>query len=196
MKRLSEWRKIAQQGHELGNHTIFHACRRSLPDREWVDTDNDLDKRTVAQMVLEITTANTFLHAIDGQVERTYTAPCWDWEAGGENFYKEVKSLFIGIKYDGGNVPEDMEKLDILKTTVWGPDGNTGAELIAYAEKAAQLGSIAGFTFHDIGGDVNNVSKEAHDELLAYLSKNTDKYWVDTFLNISRYVSEQREHSH
>jgi len=188
MKRFSEWKKIAEGGHELGNHTIFHSCRRSLPDREWVAQSNDLDNRIASQIVLEIKTANTFLHAIDGKFERTYTAPCWDWEAGNENFYNTVKPLFVGIKYDGGNVPEDMEKLDILKTTVWGPNGNSGAELIAYVEKAAKLGSIAGFTFHDIDGDVNNVTKEAHEELLTYLADHRDEYWVDTFLNISRYV--------
>lgn len=32
--RLSDWRKVAIQGHELGNHSINHACRGSLDNRE------------------------------------------------------------------------------------------------------------------------------------------------------------------
>ncbi|MDQ7049403.1 MAG: polysaccharide deacetylase family protein [Enterobacterales bacterium] len=193
MDRFSEWKAIAAQGHELGNHTIFHPCRRSLPGREWVSPDNDMDQRSASQMVSEIKTANTFLHAIDGKTERTFTSTCWDWLASGENFYDSVRPLFIGIKYSGGEEPEEMEDLDILKSRAWGPNGNTAAQLIAYAKKAAQKGSIAAFTFHDIGGEVNNVSKAAHDELLAYLAKNKDIYWVDTFINISRFVQKKVE---
>ncbi|HCM48361.1 MAG TPA: polysaccharide deacetylase, partial [Colwellia sp.] len=47
-ERLTDWREVAQQGHELGNHSINHACRRSLPNREWVSEHNDLDKKYFA----------------------------------------------------------------------------------------------------------------------------------------------------
>jgi hypothetical protein len=37
------------------------------------------------------------------------------------------------------------------------------------------------------------VSTQAHDELLQYLSDNRDIYWVDTFINIMKYVKEQKD---
>ena len=34
--RMGEWRKLAEHGHELGNHTLFHPCFGG-PDRSWVN---------------------------------------------------------------------------------------------------------------------------------------------------------------
>ena len=31
-ERMQEWKAAAQNGHELGNHTVYHPCRASLPD--------------------------------------------------------------------------------------------------------------------------------------------------------------------
>src|ERR1700749_4854037 len=43
-KRMDEWRKAAKEGHELGNHALFHPCDGSLPGRGFVTPDNDLSK--------------------------------------------------------------------------------------------------------------------------------------------------------
>ena len=48
--RLNEWRSLARSGHELGNHTIYHPCRASLPDRDWVEPQHDLDGQSVARI--------------------------------------------------------------------------------------------------------------------------------------------------
>ena len=29
---IPQWRRVSQQGHELGNHTIYHACNDSKAD--------------------------------------------------------------------------------------------------------------------------------------------------------------------
>ncbi len=49
-ERLSDWRKVASQGHELGNHSIFHPCRASLLEREWVEPHKNLDNYSVEQI--------------------------------------------------------------------------------------------------------------------------------------------------
>ena len=67
VKRLPEWRAAAKRGHELANHTLFHQCSGSLPGRDWVKPEDDLDKTTVAQMKNQIMLANAMLYAIDGK---------------------------------------------------------------------------------------------------------------------------------
>src|SRR5471032_1794735 len=42
-KRMAEWRAAAGRGHELGNHTLFHQCSRSQPERDWVVPFRNLD---------------------------------------------------------------------------------------------------------------------------------------------------------
>src|SRR5580658_11130334 len=64
-KRKAEWRKAAAEGHELGNHSMFHPCDGSVPGRSWVTAENDLSKYTVRRSVAEIRQTNALLNAID-----------------------------------------------------------------------------------------------------------------------------------
>jgi peptidoglycan/xylan/chitin deacetylase (PgdA/CDA1 family) len=190
--RLTEWQALAEQGHELGNHTINHACKSTLPGREWVRPENDLDKKTVAQIIAEVTEANRRLHAIDGKKTRTFTVPCTDTNIGGVNYVEQVSSLFVGIKYSVGDVAKSMSEFDVLKTPVWSPENVSGDELIAYVEQAKKYGTLASITFHGVGGDYLGVSAQAHEQLLNYLDKNRHIYWVDTFKRISLHIKDQK----
>lgn len=190
--RLDEWRAAAAEGHELGNHSIFHQCDGSLPDREWLRPHLDLTGMTVEEMVSHVLVANNVLYMIDGKTERTYTAPCGDLKAGGEDYIGQLKPQFVGIKSSDKGVVPDMATLDPYDVSVTAPSAVTGAQLIAVVKEAAAKGTIANFTFHGVGGDFLTVSNEAHNELLAYLAKHKDIYWVDTFLNIMKHVRAQQ----
>jgi len=190
--RLDEWREAAARGHELGNHGLFHPCSASLPDREWVTPWNDLDRMPVAALKQRIQMANTVLHVIDGREERTFTTPCGDLDAGGEPYLPAIRDEFVAIKLIGTGVTPDMHTLDPWAVGVGGPVGASGDELIAIVEAAAELGTMANLTFHGVGGDYLSVSAEAHEQLLRHLADHPDRYWVDTFLNIMKYVKAQQ----
>lgn len=190
--RLGEWRAAAANGHELGNHTLFHQCSASLPGREWVEPQRDLDKTSAAQMREQVLLANVMLNAIDGKTERTITVPCGDVLAEGTNYIEQLESEFVAIKLGNAAVTPDMHALDPYAVTVEAPAEVTGAQLIARAQEAAAKGTMANFTFHGIGGDYLTVSNEAHEELLDYLAAHRGTYWVDTFLNIMKYVKQQQ----
>lgn len=179
-ERMAEWRKLAADGHELGNHTLFHSCAKSKPGRDWVPAYNDLDKKTVAQMRDELTTANAFLQALDGKNERTLTPPCLDWDAADGNYVKTLSDLFVGIK--------GAEKIPAEYSIMMLPDGVSGKQLIDFVKQAAEKGGLAQIIFHGINGDHLSVSKEAHEELLKFLAENREVYWVDTYLNIAKHL--------
>ena len=181
LNRLDEWRAAAEQGHELGNHTIYHPCSASLPDRDWVASFYDIDNYEVDQIVNEVTVANSMLHAIDGRSERTFTAPCGDLIVGGESYLSAVEHLFVAIKFS--------EPVESGFAAGWGPAEVTGKELIERVQREAENGTrLFNLLFHGIGGDYLTVSSEAHEELLAYLAANDDIYWVDSYINIMRHV--------
>jgi peptidoglycan/xylan/chitin deacetylase (PgdA/CDA1 family) len=191
--RLAEWRAAAARGHELGNHTLYHPCSASRPDRDWVTPWNDLDRIPVAALKQQILMANTVLFAIDGRNERTFTAPCGDLEAAGEPYVDAIRDEFLAIKSAAGGVTPDMDALDPHAVGVAAPVGVTGSDLVAIVRAAAERGTMANLTFHGVGGDYLSVSIEAHDELLRHLAENPDLYWVDTFLNIMNHVKAQRQ---
>lgn len=193
VRRLAEWRAAARAGHELGNHTLFHQCSASLPERSWVQPHRDLDRISVAQVKDQAILANTMLYAIDGQRERTFTAPCGDLLAGGQPYLPAIAAEFVAIKAGGGSgVAVSMASLDPYAVPVLAPVNMSGKQLIDIVKQAGARGTMVNFTFHGIGGDYLAVSSEAHAELVAFLAAHRDLYWTDTFLNIMRHVKKQQ----
>ena len=181
-ERLDEWRSAASAGHELGNHTIYHGCSKSHPNRDWVKPYNDMDKRTREQMRDEILVANAFLHSIDGQTERTFTPPCGDVLTSDGNYLDVIDDIFVGIKGSVAGQPQSF-------SLVVQPNGHSGDEMIAAVKSATQKYKLLNIIFHGIGGDHLSVSTEAHEKLVKFLADNRDIYWTDTYLNIMKYVN-------
>lgn len=180
--RIEEWRSVALQGHELGNHTLFHACQASKPDREWVEVNNDLDKKSVSSVVNEIKIANTLLQALDGKRDRTFTPPCFDIYAGGQNFLPKVEQMFTAIKGQEGH---DMASL-------FAPNNHTANDIIEFIESQPKHIKVVNILMHGVGGDYLSISAQEHDKLLQYLANNTSKLKVDTYLNIMKYLESSR----
>lgn len=190
--RLEDWRAAARNGHELGNHSLFHQCSAAGPGREWVQPEQDLDATTAAQMRAQVALANTMLHAIDGSTEFTFTAPCGDRRAADGEYIGLVAPLFLGVKLVGGTVVEDMWTLDRAAVPVTVPVDAGGDELIALVEEAGRRGTMVNFTFHGIGGDHLAVGNAAHEQLLEHLARHRDRYWTDTFRNQMRWVRDRQ----
>jgi len=169
-RRMAEWRAAAQRGHELGNHTLFHQCSRSLPGRDWVEAHRNLDTTSVAQMLDQVRLANTLLQAIDGQHQRTFNAPCFDQLAAGKPYWPAIRDEFVALRPAGT-----------------APVGLSGAQLIALVKEQGAHGGIVNLVFHGIGGDYLTTSKEAHEELLRFLAEHRREYWTQTYLNIVRH---------
>jgi len=187
--RLDEWRTITLNGHELGNHTLFHPCDGERFD--WVKPEYDLRTYTLFQIRNELFTANTLLNAVDGKEERTFAYTCSDFEANQVSFVDSLRNMFVAARSEGP-IPESIDQVDIHFAPSWGVIEPTGAELINYVKEAQEKGTIAIFMFHSVGGGYLNVSSEAHRELLVYLHSNKNEIWTDTFINIMKFIKENR----
>ena len=187
--RMEEWRAAARDGHELGNHSLFHQCDGSLAGREWVQPHRDLHTITAAQMQDQVRATSILLQAMDGRSERTFTSPCGDRLAADGEYVDGLRELFVGMKVSAGaHEARGMADFDRYAVPVLAPSNVSGRELIAQVEEAARRGTVATFTFHGIGGDHLSVSVQAHEELLAWLAAHPDRYWVAPYVEIARWV--------
>lgn len=175
--RLDDFKVLAKQGHELGNHSLFHPCSGFKPHREWVTTEQNLDHYTPERAIREVLMANMFLQAIDGQTQRTFTPPCFDTQAENKDFIDPLKAHFIAIKGVGN---------DNGQSVLWAPVGVSGPQLINYVKGVPQGVRLINILFHGIGGDHLSVSTHAHSQLLAYLAANKEHYYVDSYINIMK----------
>lgn len=188
LRRLEDWRRVARAGHELGNHSLFHPCVGRGPGREWVPAHRNLETTSVAQMHDQVLLANSFLHAIDGRDERTFTPPCGDLAAGGDNYVVALQSAFVAIRVPGAPVVPDLQTLDPYRVGAVAYADVTGQQLIAVVQRAAAAGTMALLTFHGIGGEYLSVSRQAHDELLQYLADHREQVWTASFVDIMKHL--------
>src|SRR5215471_21544100 len=96
--RLNDWKKVSTNGHELGNHTLFHPCVGDKPGREWVAPDYKMNNYTVKRMVDETRMTNVFLEALDGKTKRTFAFTCGDMKIGDTNFIEQMKNDFVAAR--------------------------------------------------------------------------------------------------
>lgn len=170
-----EWASVAANGHELGNHSYTHPCRSSLPGRAWVDRDNDLDSIPAEAMQQQIIRANAALSMLDGQQRRTYTIPCGDILAAGEDYLPLIRDHVLAIK---GRTLSSEEEI-IVSPSELSPEA-----LISLITQQPDNVRIINVIFHGVGGDYLTVSSKAHVALLEFLAANRDDYVVDTYKNI------------
>jgi len=197
-KRLPEWRALATRGHELGNHAIFHPCLRTVPQggRDWVRPEYALESYTIPRMVDELRAANTTLLALDGQTVRTLGYNCGDTTAGGQSYVDAARPLFLAARIGEDRIAADVRALDPMLVPSWMVQDVTGEQMIGFVKKAVDVGGLAVFMFHGVGGGHSiNISREAHQQLLAWLAGNRQTVWTDTFRSVMTHVTaEQQRH--
>ena len=193
--RPDEWGPVAANGHELGNHTMFHPCEGGRPGREFVNPDYDLNNYSVQRMVDEIVLTNLLLSKIDGKLpqERTLAYPCGDMNAGGNSYVDAIRGYFVAAR--GVQSRFDYPgSVDLFNIGAFGISGQSGKELIALVDRAIEEKALLVFLFHGVGGEHGlNVSLEAHQELIEYLKAKEEEVWVGTMVDVAEFVKEKQE---
>ncbi|MBN2348883.1 MAG: polysaccharide deacetylase family protein [Bacteroidales bacterium] len=191
--RLDEWRTAAANGHELGNHTLFHPCAGKSKGREWVQPDYDLDNYTITQIVDEIRMENVLLKAVDGKSERTFAYTCGDMSVGDSLFTGLIYNDFIAARSVESRM-EKLETIDLFNIGSYMINEQSGKELITLVQEAEAKGALLVFLFHGVGGEHHlNVALEEHNKLIDYLKTNEKDIWVAPLVEISEFIINNRE---
>ena len=192
--RMNDWKKLAVNGHELGNHTLYHPCIGGK-GREWVKPDYDMSKYTVQRMIDETRMTNVFLQALDarlpdgqGKTKRTFAFTCGDMKIGDSSFINAMKEDFVAARA----VRNEMHKInevDLYNVDCYIVNGETGEQMIEWVKKAMETNSLLVILFHGVGGGNSlNVSLPAHREFLQFLKKNEKDIWIAPMLQVAEYI--------
>lgn len=190
--QIFKWRAAAVKGHELANHSVWHACEGGRTGREFVKPDYDLSNYTVRRMDDEILTMNNILKAIDGKSKRTFAYPCGDTKIHDSSYIDPIKNEFVAVR---GVKPEmlPINKIDLYNIGCYMINGQTGDELIALVKQAMEKHVLLVFLFHGVGGEHNlNVSLAAHLQLLNFLKQNQKTIWTAPMIDVAGYIKKNQ----
>ena len=195
MNNPAAWRQIAGEGHELGNHTLFHPCRKDPPEKfPWLDDGFDLRTYTPYRMFMELKLANFVLSMIDGKQERTYGNTCADLFVGDDTAKVAIADIvrkeFIAARGPITNHPAIINgKTDFMTIGCCIADGRSLRDLKDQILDARQKGGWITYAMHGVGAGTNDlyIDYDVHERLLDWLTGETD-IWVAPFIEVAKWA--------
>ena len=169
--RLADWKRLAQKGHEIGNHTMTHPCQLA-------------DYSAERFLREQIAPAERYFDAnFGGSGPRCFAFPCGEQGLGGgstparlKRYEEALRPVFYAARTVYGEPNEPAETLRNrygLHACVLANNGNNMELALAYVERAIAKGHWAILAFHDV---VNvpkgpwDTSNAAHRAILKRLS--------------------------
>jgi peptidoglycan/xylan/chitin deacetylase (PgdA/CDA1 family) len=183
LKDVPRWRRVAGEGHELGNHTVFHACSKA---NFAADPRYTTEAYTPASMLKEIEQENVLLTAIDGHARHGFATPCGDAKAGGQDYLEALRQANLvtyvrGVVTTPADLSANVATIDLMHVPSRGfGEGTTIAQLTDLVSQAEAGRGWAVFLFHGVGGDYLQVTDETHRAFIAWLSAHRKEVWVTT----------------
>lgn len=183
---VPRWRALAASGHELGNHTVNHPCRRGSFD---MPAQYNSESYDVDVLLTEIGVMNTLLTALDGRTEHALATPCGHTEVGGRDYIAPLKaSGLVTFIRDATTMPSVPQGPKILGN---GFVGTSGADMVGWVKQVEAAGALGVAVFHGVGGDYLSVTAEAHQALVDYLAANRGRIWTAPFSEVMKYAVER-----
>ncbi|AHJ95335.1 polysaccharide deacetylase family protein [Hymenobacter swuensis] len=185
------WTQAARRGHELANHTLFHACPEQLGWTKPFATDG----YTVERMVSEIKAENALLALLDpGRKTRAFAYPCNNFLIGRIDYRPLIQQQGLVSYARGGgdrtSFATYFRAVNPMQVPSWMVEEGTALpELIAFAERVKKAGGLGVYQFHGVGGKFFRISAATHRAFLAYLRAHADEYQVVTFSDALRLVT-------
>lgn len=174
-----QWRQLAEAGHELGDHTVFHPCRQSDPDPySWLDERYNLNSYTPAHMRAELEVANLVLHLLDGQTERSYGNTCCDTTIGNgaleQSLEPLLEDLFVAARGALTNrIAQPAQGLNLFNIGCISADGRSFEELVDLIMQTRASSGWAVLMMHGIGAESYNLHLKAdvHERFVGWLAQ-------------------------
>jgi len=184
--RPEAWRALAKAGHEIGNHTVFHPCRRRLPDgseHRWLQRRHDLRGFTLDEWKREVGLANRVLKMVDGREARTFGNTCHDTTVGPDDeavsLGPAIAGLFVAGRGGHAGVAADPATVDLTEIGCVGADRRTFAELRPQIDAAIEAGHWLIYCAHGIGeGHALLWDADEHRRTVEYLAERADDVWT------------------
>jgi hypothetical protein len=197
-EQLLPWRRAAQTGHEVGNHTVSHPCSKNFA---FIADSNRLalEEMSLADIEAEIVLAGQRIaEVIPDQGPVSYGYTCYQPFVGRgatRQSYVPVVAKHCVAGRGRGERPNDARHCDLWYLWSTPCERMTGAEMVGISEQAPVQGRWSILTFHGVDEGHLLVSQGDLEELCAYLARNRERIWVAPVAKVAERVAAfQKQH--
>ncbi len=177
--KINNWEKYRQaylNGHEIGSHTLSHPNFNGM-GYEAIEAELKTSKELIEQN-LGMADCNTFAYPYCSTENFGLT----------EQYYIAARSCQSTVE---GSTPNDFMNIASFLCGE-GTSYNTTESLNSIARSALQTKGWGVYLFHLIDGAGGfTISSDVLDQHLAFLSENKEDFWVDSFVNVIKYIKQR-----
>jgi len=191
--RLDIWKQALAAGHEIGNHSLRHACTGNFP----FSRQKALENYTLDQMRTEILQANREIENLLGVRPATFAYPCGQKFVGRgpavKSYVPLIAEHFLAGRgwFDEG--PNDPAFCDFAQLLALELDGKSFIQLKPLLDRTIKQGGWLILVGHNIGLDGPQTTLiPTLKELCAYARDRRNGLWIDTVQTIAQYINTHR----
>ncbi|MBN1757142.1 MAG: polysaccharide deacetylase family protein [Chitinispirillaceae bacterium] len=175
------WQKLAdaaENGHEIASHTVTHGdlsgMNSSSQENELRNSQNTINENIPGKQC--VTLAYPYCNAGTGSLCEKY---------------------YIASRTCSGQVmsksPSDFNQISSILCGSTMSSRNSVAGINAGADDAAKSGGWCVYLFHGVGNDggYSGVAVDVLQGCVDYMDNNRNKFWVESFGNVARYIKER-----
>lgn len=174
------WREVATQGHELGNHSVFHPCH----DQARLDGAYDLRHYTARRWTDEVRVANSILTLLDERTVRSFGNTCVQTTIGNgkasATLDQLAPDLFIAARGEQSLKPNDLKKLNWFNLSSRSADHTPFEQLRLEIGRMCLRGGWLILTCHGVGSRDHklHIDEDDHTRLVEWLAEQQDTIWT------------------
>lgn len=192
-QRADGWRRAAERGHEIGNHTRTHPCSGNFSFAR----QRPLEDYTLEEMEAELVEASDAIEEVVGTRPTTFAYPCGQTFVGrgeGTRSYVPLVARHFTVGRSAFDVTHNHPvHCDVAQVTSVSADGLRLGKLIGMVEAAVKDGGWMVLLGHDVAdGPRQCTAPDVLDGLCAHLKERDEEIWVDTVAAVGDYVRRRR----
>ena len=191
-RRLAPWKSVAEQGHEIGNHSLSHVCSRA-----YSPTPNARCLETVTLDFIEsdVLEAERRLNEVIGPHDRTFAYPCYEsfvGEGGARQSYVPVIAKHFDAARATGEFANYPSTCQMHHLWSQGGERRSGEDLIGMASAAAAKGQWLILAFHGINAGHLPVADYDFKAFCDFLTVKCEEIWCAPVVEVAERVVEWR----
>ncbi len=193
-KRQTAWRAAAQAGHEIGNHSLMHACTGNFA---W-SRQKALEDYTLARLDAELEQAGVEIKRLTGVLPTTFAYPCGQTFVGRgpttTSYVPLISKRFLVGRLWMGELANDPSFVDLSQVHAVPMDDKELSQLKPMLDGAVEQGRWLVLGGHDIGTQSEPYTTRVTflRALAEYLKTPERGIWVAPVGTVAEWVAKHR----
>jgi endo-1,4-beta-xylanase len=193
LKRVDKWKMAANNGHDIGNHSVYHPCSGNFV---W-SRDKALEDYSMQKMRNELDSASSFIKESLGVNPVSFAYPCGQTfigrGAGVKSYVPIIASIFESGRGWLNEAPNDPFFCDLAQINGTELDGKSFEQILKLIETAKANGHWLVLAGHEMNEEGYQTSQlKTIEAICKFALDSVNGIWIDNVHKIASYVEQKR----